>query len=218
MANLYTSYGADFDMVFKTGSGQQWFGITDDTGTDIGNKYLAGTSPFGTGFYAPSGQDVRALLLTDAAAKFADIRRTSGSGWDAIGSTDTKRGYSATYLAQRRQYLLNNLENTSIFTVCGSTDSWGGRIPKYENGSKLYRISSRPGMPALTGIRVALTGYYEYKAGIAPFHVGRLSDTYFGFVLGGYSRTNGDAHCTLNIYGQTALGEYQIYSAYVQIW
>lgn len=216
MSNLFTNYGCDFDSVFKSGTGEQWLNIYGDNGMDIGQHYLAGTSTFNTGFYTHSGQDVRELLLTSMAASFADVRRMSG-GWDAVGSTDEKRGYSTTYLNERRTYMLNNYKNDKLFTTLGDTDSWTSRIPKYENGSKIYRITGRSGMPAITSVRCAISAYNEYKAGIAVFHITQLETNCFGFVVGGYSRTNGWCNATIDIYCRTSVGEYLAHRASIGV-
>lgn len=65
MSGLYTRFGMDFDTLFYRGNGKQTFQIFDDTGLDVGARYLAGDSGYSTGLQRSDGMDVGRLLGGD---------------------------------------------------------------------------------------------------------------------------------------------------------
>lgn len=207
-SNLYTKYGMDFSSVFKTGTGKQFLNIYGDDGMDIGQKYVAGTSPFPTGFCVSSGQDVNRLLYTDGQT-WGTVRRTSG-GWDAA---EDGGNYDSSYLARRAQILRDSWNNTSQFVVVGSTDSMCDETGYYRHASKFFRIDQRAGAPTLTGIRIQIIVHgTNNKAGVAPFYIEHPRADVFTFVLGYFRRKHGYVYGQMLIYAQSALGEALMYT------
>ena len=211
MANLFTKYGMDFANVFKTGSGKQYLYIYGDDGQDIGIKYEAGTSPFDTGFSISDGRDVKSVLLSDNASKFATIMRTPG-GWENQG--DYPDGGFDAVMGSWHQNYLAVVDNTSKFTTLGSTDYWSNRVAKGTMARKFYRITAKPGAPAITGIRVSFYHYEYKKADYGVRYVGHVKDDIWGFILACQSYKNGYINLQMNIYVQTAWGEYLLNSTH----
>ncbi len=78
MSSIYTKYGMDLESMFRRGSGTQVFQIFDDSGLDIGMKYLAGQSRIGTGLVVPSGEDLSAKLGSSNSGIFRTGERSVG--------------------------------------------------------------------------------------------------------------------------------------------
>lgn len=208
MANLFTKYGMDIGSVFKTGSGKQWLYIAGDDGQDLGVKYLAGTSPFATGFCVPNGQDLNKVLLSDGTT-WGTVRRTPG-GWDAAVDAT---GFDYSYLAQRAKILRESWWDTSQFVVCGSSDSMCDETGYYRNATKFFRVDQKTGAPKINNIRVKLNLWgTNDKAWVGIFYVENPSPGVFTFILL-YSRVKHGWCCgQVVVYAQTDYGEAPIYS------
>lgn len=210
-SSLYTNYGCDFDSVFSSGSGSQWLNIYGSNGMDIGQHYLAGSSPFATGFYMHSGQDVNQVLATDGASKFAQIMRTPG-GWENQGSYPD--GGFDTVMGKWYDKYLSMVDNTDNFTEVGSTDYWSNRVAKGSMARKFYRIVPRTGMPEITGLRITFQHYEFKKADYGARYVARVKGNIWGFILACQSYKNGYINLQMNIYAQTPIGEYLLNSTH----
>ncbi|WP_302602604.1 hypothetical protein [uncultured Sutterella sp.] len=79
MAGIFTKYGLDLDAVYMRGTGNQAFQIYDNSGMDIGQKFIAGSSELETGIRTSNGQDIcRRLGGMDYG-----IYRINGYPWNA---------------------------------------------------------------------------------------------------------------------------------------
>lgn len=68
MSSLYANTGCDLDLILFTGTGPGSLYIYDDTGQDLGERYVKGSVGYDLGFVAPSGQDIGRILGGDVAA------------------------------------------------------------------------------------------------------------------------------------------------------
>ena len=68
MSSLYANTGCDLDLILFTGTGPGSLYIYDDTGQDLGERYVKGSVGYDLGFVAPSGQDIGRILGGDLVA------------------------------------------------------------------------------------------------------------------------------------------------------